>query len=159
MRILDDLTQTKQARQFAQATVTDYGSPSYQQAGVGCTSKSSWSVAGRDQLRAEILQPTESVVEFHFPQRIPTTVPPVEVRVSGGRRQLQPHRNVQRLYRPQDQRGVQTVFVIEDRSNGQELARVRGGAAHCEIEAEKLARSQGYDFKDLIVRFEGEGSS
>ncbi|MBN7759764.1 hypothetical protein JF546_19115 [Nitratireductor aquimarinus] len=65
-------------------------------------------------------------------------------------------RNVMRLYRPQDQRGVRTVFVIMDRVTGQVLARVRGDAAHCEIEAEKLARSQGCQLADLKVIFEGE---
>lgn len=65
-------------------------------------------------------------------------------------------RNVQRLYRPQDQRGVQSVFVIMDRKTGQVLARVRGSAAHCEIEAEKLARSQACELADLKVVFEGE---
>lgn len=65
-------------------------------------------------------------------------------------------RNAKRLYTPQDQRGVETRFVIEDRVTGQVLARVKGGAAHCEIEAEKLARSQGGELSDLRVYFEGE---
>ncbi|WP_419694850.1 hypothetical protein ACN2CC_32060 [Mesorhizobium muleiense] len=43
-----------------------------------------------------------------------------------------------------------------DREQGQVLARVKGSAAHCEIEAEKLARSQGFELADLKVLFEGE---
>jgi hypothetical protein len=65
-------------------------------------------------------------------------------------------RNARRLYTPQDQRGVETVFVIMDRQEGQVLARVKGGALHCEVEAEKLARSQGFELSDLKVVFEGE---
>lgn len=65
-------------------------------------------------------------------------------------------RNAKRLYTPQDQRGVETRFVIEDRVTGQVLARVKGGALHCEVEAEKLARSQGCELSDLRVYFEGE---
>lgn len=91
-----------------------------------------------------------------MPERVVTRQPAVETRASGGRRQHQPQRNAQRLYRPQDQRGVQSVFVIMDRVSGQVLARVRGNAAHCEIEAEKLARSQGGTLADLRVVFEGE---
>ncbi len=51
---------------------------------------------------------------------------------------------------------MSTVFVIMDRKTGQVLARVRGGAARCEIEAEKLARSQGGTLADLRVVWEGE---
>lgn len=94
--------------------------------------------------------------KLHMPERVATTPPTPQLRASGGRRQHQPQRNVVRLYRPQDQRNVQTVFVIMDRDTGQVLARVRGGAAHCEIEAEKLARSQGFELADLKVVFEGE---
>ncbi|TPJ51742.1 MULTISPECIES: hypothetical protein [unclassified Mesorhizobium] len=65
-------------------------------------------------------------------------------------------RNARRLYSPQDQRGVETVFVIMDRQEGQVLARVKGGALHAEVEAEKLARSQGFELSDLKVIFEGE---
>ncbi|TPL42599.1 MULTISPECIES: hypothetical protein [unclassified Mesorhizobium] len=65
-------------------------------------------------------------------------------------------RNARRLYTPQDQRGVETVFVIMDRQEGHALARVKGGALHCEVEAEKLARSQGFELSDLKVVFEGE---
>ncbi|TGR74919.1 hypothetical protein EN836_33100, partial [Mesorhizobium sp. M1C.F.Ca.ET.193.01.1.1] len=45
-------------------------------------------------------------------------------------------RNAKRLYTPQDQRGVETAFLIEDRLTGQVLARVKGTALHCEVEAE-----------------------
>ncbi|MER8983948.1 hypothetical protein [Mesorhizobium sp. M0843] len=65
-------------------------------------------------------------------------------------------RNARRLYSPQDQRGVETVFVIMDRLMGQVLARVKGSALHCEKEAEKLARSQGFELADLKIIFEGE---
>mgnify|MGYP001093769301 CR=1 FL=1 len=44
--------------------------------------------------------------------------------------QAAPKRNTKRLYTPQDQRGVETRFVIEDRVTGQVLARVKGGALH-----------------------------
>ena len=91
-----------------------------------------------------------------FPERVATTPPVVEVRAAGGRRQHQIPRNDRRMYRPQDQRGVSTVFVILDRETDQVLARVRGGAAHCEVEAEKLACSQGCELADLKVVFEGE---
>lgn len=70
--------------------------------------------------------------------------------------QAAPKRNARRLYTPQDQRGVETVFVIMDRQEGQVLARVKGTALHCEVEAEKLARSQGFELADLKVIFEGE---
>lgn len=51
---------------------------------------------------------------------------------------------------------MQAVFVIMDRLTGQVLARVRGNAVHCKIEAEKLAQSMSVDLRDLRVRFEGE---
>lgn len=92
-----------------------------------------------------------------FPERLETTPPPGrEVSAARGRRQHQAKRNMRRFYRPQDQRDVQTVFVVIDRLSGQVLARVRGSAAHCEIEAEKLAQSQGGTIADLRVIFEGE---
>ncbi|WP_353645750.1 hypothetical protein [Mesorhizobium sp. WSM2239] len=144
-KILADLTQKPQGRQFARATVLvhDEGIGGNPGSPVGAK------ITGKRC-------PTGRWNKMSFPERVPTRPVMAEVRVSGGQRQLQPKRNPMRLYRPQDQRGVQTVFVIFDRDTGQELARVRGNASHCEIEAEKLARSQGCEFADLIVKFEGE---
>ena len=104
--------------------------------------------------------PTGRWNDLHMPEKVATKPPVPELRASGGRRQHQPARNVQRFYTPQDQRNVQTVFVVIDRhahdGRGQVLARVRGCAAHCEIEAEKLVRSQGGTMADVKVVFEGE---
>jgi len=140
MRILEDLSQNpNHVRWYGEHTV--FGRPDELPQPVAPTAKDSPRVAWN---------------QLHMPQRIVTQQPAVEVRAAGGKRQHKARRNKRRLYRPQDQRDVQTCFVILDRETGHVLARVRGDAAHCEIEAEKLARSQGCELSDLRVVFEGE---
>ncbi|RWI47555.1 MAG: hypothetical protein EOR34_10460 [Mesorhizobium sp.] len=138
MKILPDLSQPKMRRVFAKTTVLVRDEGFVQSHSMAEVEHRVWNKLSKERVRGCTLRETE-----------PSARP--------SRQHLAPvPRNAKRLYRPQDQRDVTTVFVIMDRVTGQVLARVKGGAAHCEIEAEKLARSQGGELADLNVIFEGE---
>ncbi|RWM32616.1 MAG: hypothetical protein EOR77_21540 [Mesorhizobium sp.] len=138
MKILPDLSQPKMRRVFARATVFVRDEGFVQSHSMAEVEHRVWNRLSKERVRGCTLRETE-------PSARPSR-----------QHQAKIPRNTRRLYRPQDQRGVETVFVIMDREQGQVLARVKGSAAHCEIEAEKLARSQGFELADLKVLFEGE---
>ncbi len=137
IRILPDKTQRPVRRQFATALVKQYEDDFPHQQHPSEVQHRVWNSMsfGRVKTREPLPEPSARMSRQH---------------------QAPVHRNVQRLYRPQDQRGVETVFVIMDRVTGQVLARVRGDAVHCEKEAEKLVRSQGGTLSDVKVLIEGE---
>lgn len=138
MKILPDLSQPRLRRVFAKATVLVRDEGFHQTHALAEVEHRVWNTLSKERIRG-------------------CTIPEPEPSARMSRQhQAKIPRNTRRLYRPQDQRGVETVFVIMDREQGQVLARVKGSAAHCEIEAEKLARSQGGELSDLKVIFEGE---
>ncbi|RUU78237.1 hypothetical protein [Mesorhizobium sp. M7A.F.Ca.MR.362.00.0.0] len=137
MRILPDLSQPKMQRVFAKATVVEREDGFSQSHSMAEVEHRVWNKMSKE--------------------RVKTSTPLPEPRAQISRQHQAPiPRNARRLYSPQDQRGVETRFVIMDRQEGQVLARVKGSALHCEKEAEKLARSQGCELADLKVIFEGE---
>ncbi|RWH52249.1 MAG: hypothetical protein EOQ82_26490 [Mesorhizobium sp.] len=138
MKILPDLSQPRQRRVFARTTVLERDEGFVQSHSMAEVEHRVWNKLSKERVRGCTLRETEPSARM------------------SRQHQAKIPRNARRLYSPQDQRGVETVFVIMDRVTGQVLARVRGGATHCEIEAEKLARSQGGELADLKVIFEGE---
>ncbi|ESY35748.1 hypothetical protein NKK48_01450 [Mesorhizobium sp. C386A] len=141
MKILPDLSQPKMRRVFARATVVEREDGFSQSHSMAEVEHRVWNKLSKERLSCA------------SPER--DALDRVSARPSR-QHQAPIKRNARRLYSPQDQRGVETVFVIMDRLMGQVLARVKGSALHCEKEAEKLARSQGFELADLKIIFEGE---